>query len=235
MGHFLSAPKVLSTVEACTWAEVKRLGGSPLEFERLRSFPGFIFDTTMAGSHEVFLSFWRGLVHWLTRYRKEITNEDARIILMWASHQFTESRRRRGRVFSWKGRTPARVLQASREYQAAQNQPWSHYTWMPKGWEWTYVDDLERIWTFTELCSGKELYEEGKALHHCVGGYAYGCAEGDSAIFSLKCDGKRRVTVEWGMERWEVLQAHGNCNRQMDKVERWIVGEWIRKVIPPQK
>jgi hypothetical protein len=41
-------------------------------------------------------------------------------------------------------------------------------------------------WTIEELCSDKELLEEGNFMHHCVAGYAARCREGDAAIFRMR-------------------------------------------------
>ncbi len=78
-----------------------------------------------------------------------------------------------------------------------------------------------------ELVSGRELYEEGLAMHHCVAGYAMRCASGTSAIFSLKIAGERHVTVELQPATREVIQARGAYNR----LSRLSAQERVRGVV----
>jgi len=49
---------------------------------------------------------------------------------------------------------------------------------------------------FTQLLTPDELLEEGKNMHHCVGGYSESCLTGRSIIFSMNKDGRSWVTIE---------------------------------------
>lgn len=44
--------------------------------------------------------------------------------------------------------------------------------------------------------SGLDLYEEGRAMHHCVGGYSIQVIQGSSRIYSIRRDGKSEATLE---------------------------------------
>lgn len=55
-------------------------------------------------------------------------------------------------------------------------------------------------------------YEEGKAMHHCVGSSNY-CLNPQSLIMSARIDGKRVETVELSLSSFEILQSRGVCNQ----------------------
>lgn len=61
---------------------------------------------------------------------------------------------------------------------------------------------LRQPWTtdgllVTELGTARSLLEEGRAMQHCIGGYAEDCASGDSLVFSVRdADGNRLSTLE---------------------------------------
>jgi hypothetical protein len=49
-----------------------------------------------------------------------------------------------------------------------------------------------------ELSVGIDLFNEGKAMSHCVGSYAERCFSGSSRIFSVRIDASRQSTLELG-------------------------------------
>lgn len=53
------------------------------------------------------------------------------------------------------------------------------------------------------------MIEEGKAMHHCVGGYV---DRWNSLILSARIDGKRIETIEVDLTTFEVEQSRGVCN-----------------------
>ncbi|MBU3640970.1 PcfJ domain-containing protein [Polynucleobacter sp. Fuers-14] len=71
---------------------------------------------------------------------------------------------------------------------------------------------------FTALESELDLYDEGKALHHCVSTYAPSAKSGSSLIFSI--DGKERATLELHLDKRvgaiSVRQIRGHCNALVD-------------------
>lgn len=78
-----------------------------------------------------------------------------------------------------------------------------------------------------ELCGSFALWEEGKAMSHCVGTYADACQRGASRIFSIReAKGERVATVEIRREagdsgepgsgdRFAVAQIYGKFNREI--------------------
>lgn len=79
--------------------------------------------------------------------------------------------------------------------------------------------------------SVEEMILEGKAMHHCVGGYH---RRKDSLIFSATINGKRIETVEVSLKTLQVVQSRGVCNSSTEYHDRIITlvennAELIRK------
>jgi hypothetical protein len=63
-----------------------------------------------------------------------------------------------------------------------------------------YVDVpyLHKRFVFKRLCSGLELWEEGRAMHHCVASYSNALVSGSSAFYSLQLEnGERLATLQY--------------------------------------
>ena len=61
------------------------------------------------------------------------------------------------------------------------------------------------------LDSVDAYYQEGNALHHCVGQCKY-YKRPNSLVLSARIDGERIETVELSLETFKVLQSRGICN-----------------------
>ena len=99
---------------------------------------------------------------------------------------------------------------------------------------------------FKELCSGKELAEEGKAQRHCVGSYVSSCKAGTTRIVSMRkvtvtfhgddpqdyteaTAWKRALTIELARGHrgtWTAIQVRGYANRMATSAERNLVAKW---------
>jgi len=98
----------------------------------------------------------------------------------------------------------------------------------------------DNVWTITELLTAQDLFTEGQKMKNCLASYAFRCASGNSAVFSLKCasveHGKaklasssqnaRNATLEVNPLRRSLVQAKGKCNTAllpgvMNVVKRW--------------
>lgn len=65
----------------------------------------------------------------------------------------------------------------------------------------------------TTLKSVRDIYDEGKAMHHCVFANEY-YKKKDSLILSAKdVNGKRLETIEFDLSNGTVLQSRGVCNQ----------------------
>lgn len=98
----------------------------------------------------------------------------------------------------------------------------------PKDNEWSF-----RYWTIRELSTSQELIEEGNALHHCVGGYAFRCVKGRSSIWSLQAHGSlethRVLTIEVDPATRRIVTALGNCNSSPDAEARQVMEMWAEQ------
>ena len=67
--------------------------------------------------------------------------------------------------------------------------------------------------------SVEEMAEEGRMMHHCVGGYHN---RKNSLILSARIDGRRIETVEVSLKTFEVVQCRGVCNENTEYHDRII-------------
>jgi hypothetical protein len=81
---------------------------------------------------------------------------------------------------------------------------------------------------FVQLRTAEELKHEGTVMHHCVGSYAYNCAEGTSIIFSMRKDNKSYITFEISSEGdHKILQQYTlhditvTSDKVLDIINKW--------------
>jgi hypothetical protein len=82
-----------------------------------------------------------------------------------------------------------------------------------------------------ELTESRRLTEEGKLMKHCVGSYAYYCAKGKSAIFSLrKYSGgillDIMATIEVNLALQRVVQAKAKMNKPISEEAKKYMESW---------
>lgn len=231
--HFLKdAPNTDYPMESCLYAEIRRLGGNQQDFMRIMYSRSLVIDPTERTSDEPYRRFWKNTVVWLIRNRESISDEESNLIIDWALHRYTEATRNGIEAeFTWKGRTVNNVLAASEEYLASRYLPsWIGYQWEGHYWDWTFTDGKDNTWDFVELTNGKQLYEEGRIMRHCVGTYAGRCASGTSAIFSLKKNGNRVITIEISPKFRILVQCLGKGNRRPSEEESKVTKQWLSSV-----
>ena len=68
-------------------------------------------------------------------------------------------------------------------------------------------------------------------MRHCVRIYDRRCHQGDSAIFSVRADDKRVLTLELTPRTRRIAQVHGKCNRDPSTGERALVERWLAEVV----
>jgi len=242
-------PPNLSPLELCMLAEIKRLGGNKMDFDRLNRHLFFVIDPTEPSSNNGYLPFWRETVRWLSTHRAAMSDEESQIILTWAVHEYTEAQRDegdwwtldeypeaqrdRGQRFSWKGRRVHTVLERSRQYCESIERPWLGHQWSSHDWDWKYEDVILGTWTFIELTSGEDLFYEGQAQNHCVASYSGRCTAGHSAVVSLQHNDERRLTVEINPSTGQIVQARGPYNRSANTQEQRVLTQWVQTVIQP--
>ena len=224
--HLPAAPGDLIPTDGFIWADIKRLGGDQIEFLRLRAQAEYAYSPLGLEYHPPrFKRFVEDTVRWLVKHRRTLTDEMCRLILPWAAYLY------RTQNFSWKGRSPARAHRLAVEYAEDIQRPYPNVRWKKKGWDWEWTTKQDGIWSVHELVSGKDLYEEGKAMSHCVSSYTMHCYQGRSAICSLRCAGSRRLTFEVDPESLSLGQARGPHNRTPTPEEIVRLQEWQTRML----
>ena len=75
-----------------------------------------------------------------------------------------------------------------------------------------------------ELSSGADLFDEGKAMSHCVASYASNCAQGQSRVFSIRIGGARQTTLELnptgGRDEFDATKVSAR-----KKITGWSIGQ----------
>ncbi len=93
----------------------------------------------------------------------------------------------------------------------------------------------QTTWTIEELCSLDALRLEGDAMKHCVAGYASGCRNGSSAIFSVRqylpnregtLQNISHATIQLHPASGKIVQIRGFQNRPVNQTVMDIVDEW---------
>lgn len=79
----------------------------------------------------------------------------------------------------------------------------------------------DELLTISVLDSVQAHFDEGNAMHHCVGQMAY-YSNPDSLILSAQIDGKRIETVELSLKTLKVLQSRGVCNQSTEYHDRIV-------------
>jgi hypothetical protein len=224
--------------QALELAWVQHCGGSQWEAEQLREQPGFFEPTSYFSRgweehHRQLEHFSAQTVQWLARNKQALNETSCRLILPWAVHRHAEAQAGRG-VFTWSGRSVAQALTQAEEYQATRYNFTTNATWEPLGWDWSFRDEASGdTWTMTELTSSLALWEEGTAMSHCVGGYTHLCVHGSSAIFSMRNNDKRRITIEMEPRQRRIVQARGTANRDASAAEKQILNAWMQAILKP--
>jgi hypothetical protein len=105
-----------------------------------------------------------------------------------------------------------------------------------KVWKKSIIKDFthvnEKIWTITEITTGKLLYEEGYDMHNCVFDYITECISGYSAVFSVKANDRRVATLELKIlnSDYEIVQARGKMNMSItDNEIKTIIVIWAKE------
>lgn len=232
-------PPGFSPVQACIFAEILRVGGSLETFQLLNHT--FTIDPTETRNPQ-FISFWRDTIQWLSTKTVEINQlrqteelqyvDIAGFILDWAMHKYTESERENGVPFSWQGRQVRQAFEASQEYLRTVNTECERsLLWTSHGWDWNTTDERGDKLAVVELSSGQALHDEGKRMHHCVGGYTGLCVAGNTAIFSLRFGEIGKVTIELEPNAKNIVQARGYCNRAITRREHEVISRWLTDVV----
>jgi len=89
-----------------------------------------------------------------------------------------------------------------------------------------------KTWTIVQLLNSKELFDEGRAMKHCVASYSGSCSAGRCSIWSLRMytkeGGFRCVTIEMDKAN-QIIQVRGPRERYATPQEGRIIQLWAAK------
>ncbi|MFH5806083.1 PcfJ domain-containing protein [Alienimonas sp. DA493] len=143
-----------------------------------------------------------------------------------AERRAREAARDAARRLARRRREETRQAEARRERVRRSAPP--SLRWEPRGWDWEWKS-RGSWWVITELTSSEALFEEGREMKHCAAGYASLCRAGQSAVFGVTLNGKRRLTVEVEPGTGKLVQVRGPGNRGPTPEEAAVISKWRRR------
>jgi len=90
--------------------------------------------------------------------------------------------------------------------------------------------DFPEHWELFELRNARAIAAEGHFMRHCVASYLPSVRRGTTSIWSLRRNGRRRVTIEVSNQTRQVVQIKGRKNRDPTPRELSLVQGWARTV-----
>ena len=221
-GHyFLQAPAELSIAEALRWAQVRGMGGS----EQLAQRVVYSWIGTKPYSDE---NFWETFLQLIVR--SGMFNHDKLNELI----DYVREAKREDVNYNLKGRTLQSLIRQSDNWHNRFSGAKGNHFWKPCGVDGYKIEKKDHVVVLEELTESKKLIEEGKTMRHCVGSYAFYCAKGKSAIFSLRKYSfgillERMATIEVNLSLKRVVQAKAKMNKQVSDETRKHLDAWANK------
>ncbi len=226
MGHlFLQAPADASLDLAARRAQVLAQGGDA----RLAPVLAASLDDRPRNGTR---AFWWEAVAWLCRQR-DLDLAEVGPVIDFLDHAVDEDR---GHDLAGRTLPALRRAMAAWHAELAQIRRLHGVVFQPSGFapgRWVRQRKVgERIevavWTLEEILTSRDLVREGSAQRHCVATYVPDVREGRAAIWSLRRDGHRMLTVEVRPARNAIVQVRGRGNRLARPGELELLKRWAR-------
>ncbi|MCB1149917.1 PcfJ domain-containing protein [bacterium] len=199
---------------AVVWAVIRSCGGDSRLADQIEEECGLWLWNNPQQFFEV--------CRWLSRHGP-FTDDEVEMLTDEIDTQWDENP-----AWSLRGRTPAsiRTIRESRKLKErleAQDCPdrfpasgLKAMTWESEAWGEMHPT----VWTMQEILTLRRLADEGRGMHHCVATYCHEASEGRVSLWSLRRNGRRRLTVQVNHEDLGdrdqaaiVWNAAGPCNR----------------------
>lgn len=222
MGHyFLQAPSKFSIAEALRWAQVKGLNGEDNLAERV----AYSWIGTKPYMDE---DFWEAFLQLLINGAMLNMNKVTELI------DFVREAKRENKDYSLKGRKLQSLVRQSDTWHNRFSGYKTNQVWKPCGIEGYRIEKKTEVVVLEELIESRLLNEEGRAMKHCVASYAFYCAKGKSAIFSLrKYSGgillDTMATIEVNVSLNRVVQAKAKMNKPITEEAKKYMEAWAIK------
>jgi hypothetical protein len=207
-----------SLMGAIRSAQVRAFGGSTLLVRAIRET--FLGQEAMPDEPR-----WASIIQWLCNQ----PGLEPRLVSPLLDYLREEARQE---GWSIKGRSLSVLLRGMQTWHQVLGGgiPVQNYVFSRSGLEeasfQVLCDEEVQVWTVTEIYTAHELAREGRLMSHCVYVYGRRILEGKSAIWSVRCDQRRALTVEVNLSRSEMVQARGKANRMPTSHEQSVVQCW---------
>lgn len=220
--HFFQmAPEKMSVPEAIRWAQSRGYGASAALAERI----AYSWLSVKPAGDE---SFWESFIALLAKDQSFDHYHTGELI------DYVREQKRNNRTYSLKGRTTVSLLRQSNRWHRQISAVNMNSIWQPSGIDGVQVRKKEELLVLEELNSQKELMEEGRTMKHCVASYAFYCAAGRTAIFSMRkyLDGQlveKLATIEVNLNLKRIVQAKAKMNRPVSEEALKMLTIWAGK------
>lgn len=237
--HFTKAPSKLTFIAAIRYGQVKAMGATT-------NFANNLIQTDLGKYLYPKEEFWKEVIAFLVRNKPTATAQELEIVIeyIW-TQKFARlwGQNSKGEVvqknpaqpnFDLKGRTWDSLWKIAFEWfevvgfvrQAAQE--WAHFIVHNN-----YIkSQTGQCFIFQQLLTKQELFEEGKKMNHCVGGYSDNCRNSKSAIFSMQNVLSREnslVTIEVNPKTRRIVQTSRRFNESPSAAEIKVIQEWAKQ------
>lgn len=222
MGHFFTqAPEALTVEEALRWAQVRGMNGDVKCAEKI----AYSWIGTKPFEHEI---FWESFLQLLLSTAMFNWNKLTELI------DYAREMKRENPAYNLKGRTVQSLIRQSDEWHNKYGHVKGNWFWKSCGINGFKVSKKEELLELEELTEAKKLVEEGKAMKHCVASYTHYCAEGKTAIYSLRKYSSGLLTdilatVEINIFLKRIMQAKARMNKPISSEAKKYIDQWASK------
>lgn len=232
----MEAPKDFTIPQAIRYGQVLNLGGDErLVRQILRTRIGVNFENN---------EFWVSVFRWLLLHPMLDVAHYAPVVDYIFNQKFVPYRMdTTGHMIcaqpnlSMKGRDPETLLKQVEAWhkQLGKEKKGSFSQWASSGINGFYSkNDRENvIRMIQEICTQKELINEGRTMKHCAGSYAGSCAQGRISIWKfeeMSAGGiEKRLTIELDNRTRNIVQARGKYNAIATASDKYWLNQWARE------
>jgi hypothetical protein len=234
---FMKAPKDMGPLNAIRYGQIANMGGN-------EAFVRQILKTRIANDYDVERNkFYQSVFVWLMANPMLDTCHYAPILDYIHNQKYVGYRlNEQGMMvprqpnFCMKNRDPESLLKQVELWhkQVGKESRGNNFPeWAACGRKGLYHKSGDNLHTIREICTQKELVEEGRKMHHCAGSYASSCARGEISIWSyevMDSTGIEKIlTLEVNNREGILRQARGKYNALPTAGNLHFVKLWVRE------
>jgi hypothetical protein len=174
--------------------------------------------------------FWDSVLAWLCK------NPMFDLTQLGPVLDYISYRKNQDKDFSMKGRSVLAVIRGMNEWhgELTKQRNFEESNYKPSGfkngkWEVTRKErtgHFHELWKVEEILTSKELQKEGSTHGHCVASYGRSITSGQVSIWSMTCNGEKKITIEVRNQSKKIVQARGRFNRMYNNEEYKYMLKW---------